>query len=115
LNSVDDPIVGIQSNTTSTGAPAPQNNEGTSEAEAAYREAVRVAPGDASAYHGLGNFLYDEHKYAEAEAVHREAVRLAPSVAAFYISHGNAVHALQRYHESEAAYREAVRLAPGYA
>src|SRR2546425_11783669 len=48
------------------------------EAEAAYRDALRIAPDDVPARLGLGLCLRRQRRPADAEAVLREAVRLPP-------------------------------------
>jgi predicted O-linked N-acetylglucosamine transferase (SPINDLY family) len=48
------------------------------EAEAVYREAIRLDPGHAEAHGNLGIALDDLGRAAEAEIVYRDAVRLAP-------------------------------------
>ena len=51
------------------------------DAEAAYRQAIRLAPGNAGAHHGLGRVLDELRRYPEAEAAYRQAIRLAPDYA----------------------------------
>jgi Flp pilus assembly protein TadD len=48
------------------------------DAEAAYREAIRLSPRDYHPHFGLGNLLCLLRRYAEAEAPYREALRLVP-------------------------------------
>jgi tetratricopeptide (TPR) repeat protein len=50
----------------------------TRDAEADYREALRLRPYYPEAHNGLGNVLYSQGKLAEAEAEYREALRLRP-------------------------------------
>ena len=57
----------------------PCTRERYTEAEAAYREAIRLGPADASTHSNLGNVLYALERYAEAEAAYREAIRLDPT------------------------------------
>ena len=54
------------------------------EAEAAFREAVRLNPGNFHGYNGLGTVLYDVERYSEAEAAYREAIRALPDNAYAY-------------------------------
>ena len=51
------------------------------EAEAAYREAIRLDPANALAHNNLGNVLSSLGRHAEAEAAYREAIRLDPALA----------------------------------
>ena len=50
-----------------------------SEAEAAYREAIRALPDNAYAYNGLGNVLRATKRYREAAAAYRYAIRIDPN------------------------------------
>ena len=43
-----------------------------SEAEAAWREAIRLDPGNSRAHHNLGVVLHESKRYPEAEAADRE-------------------------------------------
>ena len=49
------------------------------EAEAEFREAIRVDPAIAQAHGNLGMVLRDTKRYQEAEAAFREAIRLNPA------------------------------------
>jgi Flp pilus assembly protein TadD len=83
------------------------------EAEAAYRQAIRLDPDNPQAHVGLGSVLHDVERHAEAEAAYREAIRLDPRDADAYDNLGNLLSDVQRYTEAATAYREAIRLAPG--
>ena len=89
-----------------------RDNESHSDAEAAYREAIRLDPADAWAHNGLGNALHDLKRYADAEAAYREAIRLHPANAIMHRNLGNTLHELKRYADAEAAAQEALRLDP---
>jgi tetratricopeptide (TPR) repeat protein len=93
----------------------PQVSGDYSEAEAAFREAVRLDPGNADAHTDLGDALHRQGKYSEAEAASREAIRLDPALAWAHNNLGSALYGQQKYAEAEAAFREAVRLDPGNA
>jgi len=82
------------------------------EAEASYREAVRLRPNFPEAHYNLGNTLYALGRPAEAEASYREAVRLRPNLPEAHYNHGNTLYDLGRPAEAEASYREALRLRP---
>src|SRR2546422_9027571 len=60
------------------------------EAEAAYREALRLAPDDVPARLGLGLCLRRQRRPADAEAILREAVRLQPGSASAHAQLGRA-------------------------
>ena len=49
------------------------------DAEAAYREAIRVDPGNADAHNDLGYLFVTVNRRQEAEAAYREAIRLNPA------------------------------------
>ncbi len=84
------------------------------EAEAAYREALRLDPRYVHAHGGLGSALHAQGRYSEAEAAYREALRLDPRYVHAHGGLGSLLHAQARYSEAEAAYREALRLDPRY-
>ncbi|HSZ29736.1 MAG TPA: tetratricopeptide repeat protein, partial [Pseudonocardiaceae bacterium] len=80
------------------------------QAEAAYREATRLDPGNAWAHTGLGHALNDQERHDEAEAAFREAIRLGPNDAYVHRNLGVVLLGQDRLAEAEAAYREAIRL-----
>jgi tetratricopeptide (TPR) repeat protein len=82
------------------------------EAEAAYREAIRLNPASAVARSNLGTVLRDLKRYPEAEAAYREAIRLNPASAQTHSNLGITLNDLKRYPEAEAACRDAIRLDP---
>jgi Flp pilus assembly protein TadD len=84
------------------------------EAEAAYREAIRLDPALADAHNDLGLVLRDTGRLAEAEAAYREAIRLDPDYAIAHNDLGHVLAETGRLAEAEAAYREAIRLGPDY-
>ena len=84
------------------------------EAEAAYREAIRIDPKFTWVWNSLGILLMDHlGRPAEAEAAYREAIRLNPKDAIPWSNLGwlftkHLIHPV----EAEAAYREAIQLDP---
>ena len=81
------------------------------EAEALFRRAIRLTPGDTGAHNGLGIALERQGKYREAEVPYLEAIRLDSQS----LYHGNLARSLLnqgKHAEAEAAYREATRLDP---
>jgi tetratricopeptide (TPR) repeat protein len=84
------------------------------EAEAAYREAIRLDPTYVYAWTGLGNLLEKLKRSDEAEAAFREAIRLDPTFVSARTDLGNLLRSLKRYDEAEATFREATRLDPTY-
>jgi protein O-GlcNAc transferase len=85
------------------------------EAEAAYRDGLRIDPANVAGHSNLSDVLYRLGRFAEAAASGAEAVRLQPDFANAQLNLGNALSALGRLAEAEAAYRAAIRLDPGLA
>jgi tetratricopeptide (TPR) repeat protein len=80
---------------------------------AAYREAVRLAPQDATARWRLGDaLLYGLGKPDAACASLREAVRLDSRLAGAHLSLGVALNAAGAHAEAVSAFDEALRLDP---
>jgi tetratricopeptide (TPR) repeat protein len=82
------------------------------EAEAAFREAIRLKADYHEGHYDLGNALVGQHRLKEAEKAFREAIRIKPDFPAGHLNLGTVLYAQGRFKESEAAYREAVRLKP---
>jgi predicted O-linked N-acetylglucosamine transferase (SPINDLY family) len=85
------------------------------EAEAGYRQALRVRPDFALAHNNLGLLLAEEGRYQEALASIGEALRLQPDFVDAHEGRGNAHMALGQWREAEASYRSALRLRPDQA
>jgi tetratricopeptide (TPR) repeat protein len=84
------------------------------EAIAAYREALRLKPGDADEYATLGWFLRTLRRDGEAPAAYREALRLRPDHMTAFGGLADALHFAGKPEEALAMYREAVRLHPDH-
>jgi serine/threonine-protein kinase len=80
------------------------------EAEAAFREAIRLQPDSPRVNYGLGLALYNQRRYKEAEAAFRKAIRLIPDYPHGPCMLGAALAYQGRYSEAEAAFREAIRI-----
>jgi tetratricopeptide (TPR) repeat protein len=50
-----------------------------SEAEAAYRTALKLKPRDPRAHYGLGNVFTDQQRWEDAEKIYRQAIEIAPN------------------------------------
>ena len=85
------------------------------EAEAAYREAIRLDPDYADAHNGLGRVFRKLGRNPDAERKFRDAIRHDPGHARAFNNLGNVLCDGRNYTEAEVAYREAIRLDPGYA
>ena len=81
-------------------------------AEAAYREAVRLAPAFAADHYKLGDALFKQKMYGESAAAYYEAVRLAEDVAEYRYKLGESYRMAGRSKCAEFEYREAIRLGP---
>jgi serine/threonine-protein kinase len=84
------------------------------EAIAAYREALRLKPGDGDEYATLGSCLSLLQRYDEATAAYREALRLRPGHVTALAGLAAALDRGGKPEEALATYREAIRLHPGH-
>jgi protein O-GlcNAc transferase len=87
----------------------------TSDAIAAYREALRLEPGMAVAHNNLAVALCQCSKGEEAIVESREAVRLNPNYPEAFNSLGNGLEETGSHDEAIAAYKKAIELRPDYA
>jgi len=85
------------------------------EAEAHYREALRIRPEDAEVHYNYANLLSDLNRPKEAEEHYREALRISPEIAEAHNNYANLLKDLNRPEEAEAHYREALRIRPEFA
>jgi tetratricopeptide (TPR) repeat protein len=90
---------------------------GTDEEIAAYQQAVRIDPKDASAYTNLGILYATQQKdFPGAEAAFRTAIAAAPTLASAHYNLGNLLEDQHRdYPGAEAAYRSAIAAVPTHA
>jgi serine/threonine-protein kinase len=84
------------------------------EAEAVFRDLVRLQPTNPDRYTCLGYALEAQKKTAEAVVAYKEAVRLKPDYHGAHYNLGNALMAAGKLSEAEGAYREAIRLKPDF-
>ncbi|HET6328705.1 MAG TPA: tetratricopeptide repeat protein [Planctomycetaceae bacterium] len=84
------------------------------QAEALYREIVRVDPGHADALHLLGVAAHQKSDHPSGVDFIRQAIAKSGGSALYYSNLGACYRALKRYDEAIAAFREAVRLQPGF-
>jgi serine/threonine protein kinase/tetratricopeptide (TPR) repeat protein len=83
------------------------------DAEAAFREAVRLKPEFAEAHNNLGTALSGQRKLREAEAAFREAIRRKHDLDQPRINLGYLLFDQDRLAEAEAVFGEAIRIKPG--
>jgi serine/threonine protein kinase/tetratricopeptide (TPR) repeat protein len=84
------------------------------EAEADFRQALRLRPDFPSAHYNLGNALRDQGKLAEADAEYRQALLLQPNYPQALVNLGNILNAQGKPADAEAKYRQALRLQPDF-
>ncbi len=84
------------------------------EAEAAYRKAIELAPVDARSWNSLGILLSDKlNRHDEAEAAFRKVIELAPADARSWSNLGVLLgEKMNRCDEAEAAYHKATEFDP---
>jgi serine/threonine protein kinase/Flp pilus assembly protein TadD len=85
------------------------------EAEAEYREAVRLNPHFAGTRNNLGIILFRQGRYQEAEAEYRAAVRLKPNDPVLLVNRGNALACLGQWEKASAEFLKATACRPLHA
>lgn len=85
------------------------------EAEAAYRRALRVHGDHPDLYFNLGNVLSGLRRYAEAAVCYRQALQLEPAYAEAWNNLGVALGEMNQLDQACQAFQEALRLDPTYA
>lgn len=85
------------------------------EAVFAYREAIRLEPGDATLHFNLGNALFTLGRPDEAGEAFRQAVDIDPAYVEAWNNLGNVLADQQRPDEAARAYERAIQLLPTYA
>jgi tetratricopeptide (TPR) repeat protein len=86
--------------------------EDKTQAEAAYRRAIRLAPDYADAYLNLVVLMCDGGRCAEAVTLYREALRRVPDEALLHFNLAVALEDLERNDEALASYEACLRIAP---
>jgi len=81
-------------------------------AEASFRRALELAPGNAGVLGRAGLLAMNQGRLEAAIALYRHAIELDPLRSAVYANLGTALHASGRLAEAEAAYRKAIELTP---
>jgi tetratricopeptide (TPR) repeat protein len=115
LKALESPALANESDTSIALGNAVYNLGRLEEAEAAYRRAIKLDPGQQQAQSNLGVTLARQGKLEEAIAHFLKALE-SPALAnesSTSIALGNAFYSLGRLEEAEAAYRRAIKLDPG--
>lgn len=86
-----------------------------SEARAAYRQLLQIAPNQFIALHMFGVLESDAKNYQQAEILLSRAVAVDPRSAEAHMSLGVALNGLKRHDEARESYRKALALRPSYA
>ncbi|MDA9464078.1 O-linked N-acetylglucosamine transferase, SPINDLY family protein [Bradyrhizobium sp. CCBAU 53415] len=86
-----------------------------SEARAAYRQLLQIAPNQFIALHMFGVLESDAKNYQQAETLLSRAVAVDPRSAEAHMSLGVALNGLKRHAEARESYRKALALRPSYA
>src|SRR4029079_5339334 len=81
-------------------------------AEASYRRALELAPGNAGVLHRSSVLALSRGRPEQALELYRRAIEQDPLSSATYNNYGHALHMVGRPGEAEAAYRKALELAP---
>ncbi len=81
-------------------------------AEASYRRALELAPGNAGVLHRSSVLAMNRGEIDEMMSLYRRAIEQDPLSSATYNNYGHALHMVGRLTETEAAYRTALELAP---
>ena len=84
-------------------------------AEAAYRQALALAPGLAAAYLNLGAMWSEAGRYAELAALSEQAVAHCPDAALVHFNRGVALDHLERLADAAASYERSLALDPALA
>jgi tetratricopeptide (TPR) repeat protein len=84
-------------------------------AEAAYRQALALAPDLADAYLNLGAMLSEAGRFAELAMLSEDAVAHCPGVALAHFNRGVALDHLERLPEAMASYERSLALDPSLA
>jgi tetratricopeptide (TPR) repeat protein len=86
----------------------------TDAAEVAFREALRLMPGDAQTHYNLAALAGMRGDAAAAGSGYREAVRLNPKFAEAWFNLGNVLRDQRQYGEAADCYRQALAANPRY-
>jgi tetratricopeptide (TPR) repeat protein len=85
------------------------------QAEAAYRQAIRMAPDYVDAYLNLGVMMCDAGRCTEAIGLYRQALRRCPGESLLHFNLAIALEDMERTEEALTSYEQCIALAPKFA
>lgn len=88
------------------------NIEQYTEAIEAYKEVIKLVPGNASAWYNLGASFYMDEQYAEAIKAFQKAIKLNPEDANAWYSLGKAFYKMRKYSEAIEPFKKVTELTP---
>ncbi len=86
--------------------------EDYTDAEAAFRQALKTDPDNGNLLNNLGLVLYHQDKFAEAVRVFEQSVRLDEANASRHANLGMAYLAMRQYAKAESSFKKALKIAP---
>lgn len=89
-----------------------EHGDNWSDAEEAFRQALKVEPHNGFVLNNLGLVLYHQDKYADAIRQFEQAVRQDELNAARHANLGMAYMAMRQYAKAESSFKKALKLAP---
>ena len=81
----------------------------------AFKQAIRIDPGEAKAHYNLGLAHYRLGLYKDAIEAYRQAIRIDPDYALTHYNLGIVYRKLGNYTKAIEAYKQAIRIDPDYA
>ncbi|MBF0178977.1 MAG: tetratricopeptide repeat protein [Magnetococcales bacterium] len=84
----------------------------SSEAEACYREALRLQPECHEACERLADIAFQQQRFDDAREAFQQALRIMPDLASVHLGLGTILHMQKRYAEAEERYRRSLAIDP---
>ena len=81
----------------------------------AYKQVLRLEPGDANTYNNLGDVYHQQKRYEEAIESYKQAIHFDPSHARAYFNLGVTYGDTGKIEQEIQCYKQAIRLKPDYA
>ena len=89
-----------------------EQGENFEDAEAAFRQALKIEPHNGNILNNLGLVLYHQDKYADAIRQFEQSVRQDEFNASRHANLGMAYMAMRQYAKAESSFKKALKLAP---